>query len=239
MCKQTFLDCCQARSIQEALFTANYNESSLQVHYQAGHSIQLHPALAEFSYRMWEDPSGWEFGEGETDALRIGDKEIDDLTRLRKENATNPPVHRARFLNQDWDSDELGNVVWNSTCCHKWAPQDRWGNHQCEIRECSVACEGDEERLDLEVDESTSSSQSSASDSSSLLEEAAATTEEDDLKTEDREIEGYSTEVLQRSQEERAADLIQLPSTLHLPITVSDILQNLKFEFILNDGPEG
>lgn len=108
------LDCCNDRRVQESLFTAPLNQDSLELNHKAGDGVELHPALSLYERRinLYEPDDRMEvFVDWLNDYDKIGKTRFEELKNLGKENLANPPIHRIKILDQEWDNDSISKKI--------------------------------------------------------------------------------------------------------------------------------
>lgn len=237
-------ECCQVRSVQEALFTAPLDLESLEHKYEEGDEVQLHPALAEVEYYVFNDYIAWGDPMPEySDNLFIGEgKAFHRFERtVGEENATNPPVYRIKFLDLDRTSDDLRNYQWNSACYSCWQARNdliKPGDDEaCFHHECNdwLTDRGNDPHEVRDLNSSSIEPSDSASDSSSLMDEVEPEEEAAAI-----DIPHYlnwkaKQERLQKKEgkaRERERDLVLLPTSVFKAVTVFDVLENLQQEFM-------
>lgn len=112
---KSLLDCCRARLIQEALFTASANEPLLDSNFEAEDEIQLRPIFSQASYYLYKRPSytyampGHDQRAKRTDTFHIENCASEALKKVKNENATNPPVSHLKLYGQFWDAKSIDN----------------------------------------------------------------------------------------------------------------------------------
>lgn len=116
-----FLQCSEVRRLQENLFRAPFNQQILEANFKEDDTIQLHPALVSNLYRVKKEEIFWSDGEKGHPNLAttaggfwIGNLEVNELSSLSYQNATNPPVNRIMFLDRAWDARTLRDCNENS-----------------------------------------------------------------------------------------------------------------------------
>lgn len=105
---QYFKDCTKAPSNRRTLFTAPFDQKTADG-LEEGDLIEIHPAILKFNTVLKKDAKGM----GYTSRYKIGNADYDNLSKIRSENAFNPPLNKAKIFETEWTKETLRDFSLN------------------------------------------------------------------------------------------------------------------------------